>query len=464
MTSPLPKNIHFVGIGGIGMSGIAELLINLEYNISGSDVSSSDTTKRLESLGAKIFLGHHSTNINDAQLVVTSSAIRPDNPEVLEAKKLGIQIIPRAEMLSELMRVKEGIAIAGMHGKTTTTSLVGTILAHAGLDPTIVVGGKLNALGSNAKLGTGKYLVAEADESDRSFLLLSPKMSVVTNIDMEHLDHYKNLDEIKETFLKFLSRLPKDGTAFLCIDNSDVKNLIPKLKSKVITYGISPNAEYRATEIKYNGINSSYKCLRSNKSLGSITLPMPGEHNVVNSLAAIAVAIELGVPFQKIADGLKGFRGVQRRFTIKGEFRDVIVIDDYGHHPTEIRAIIEATKHAYPSQRMVLAFQPHRYSRTKDLFSEFVKCFDGVDVLLLTEIYPASEDPIPGITGKALIDAIISRGHKCALFCANRVDIPKTLWPLLKKKDIVITMGAGDISKTGPEILNLLEEKGLPVS
>lgn len=461
MTSPLPKNIHFVGIGGIGMSGIAELLINLGYNISGSDVSSSDTTKRLESLGAKIFLGHHSINVNNIELVVTSSAIRQDNPEVLEAKKKGIKIIPRAEMLSELMRVKEGIAIAGMHGKTTTTSLVGTILAWADLDPTIVVGGKLNALGSNAKLGKGKYLVAEADESDRSFLLLSPKMAIVTNIDMEHLDHYKNLDEIKETFLKFLSRLPKDGTAVLCIDNLEVKSLIPKLKSKIITYGISKEAEYRAVEIKYNGINSSYECFRNNNSLGSITLPMPGVHNVTNSLAAIAIARELEIPFHKIAEGLKEFRGVQRRFTIKGIYKDVVVIDDYGHHPTEIRAIIEATKLSYPAQRIVLVFQPHRYSRTKDLFAEFVKCFDGVDILMLTEIYPASEDPIPGITGKNLIDAIINRGHKSALFCANRVDIPKTLWPLLKKNDIVITMGAGDISKTGPEIIKLLEEKGL---
>ena len=462
MTSPLPKNIHFVGIGGIGMSGIAELLINLGYNISGSDVSSSDITKRLEGLGAKIFLGHHSTNINDAKLVVTSSAIKQDNPEVLEAKKRRIQVIPRAEMLSELMRVKEGIAIAGMHGKTTTTSLVGTILAYAGLDPTIVVGGKLNALGSNAKLGGGKYLVAEADESDRSFLLLSPKMAVVTNIDMEHLDHYKDLAEIKEAFLKFLSRLPKNGTAVLCIDNQDVRSLIPKIDSSVITYGISPEAEYRASDIKYNGVITSYKCYRKKDLLGSITLPMPGVHNVTNSLAAIAVAIALGIPFQKIKDGLKEFRGVQRRFTIKGEFKDVVVIDDYGHHPTEIRAIIQATKTAYPSQRIVLAFQPHRYSRTKSLFSEFTKCFDGVDILLLSEIYPASEDPIPGITGKALIEAIGKRGHKCALYCANRVDIPKTLWPLLKKNDIVITMGAGDISKTGPEILNLLEEKGLP--
>lgn len=462
MTSPLPKNIHFVGIGGIGMSGIAELLINLGYNISGSDAASSDTTKRLGGLGARIFLGHHAANINNAKLIVTSSAIRQDNPEVLEARKRGIQIIPRAEMLAELMRVKEGIAIAGMHGKTTTTSLVGTILAYAGLDPTIVVGGKLNALGSNAKLGSGKYLVAEADESDSSFLLLSPKMAVVTNIDLEHLDHYKNLNEIKAAFLKFVSRLPKNGTAVLCVDNQDVKNLIPQVKSNVITYGISSGAEYRASDIHYNGTTTSYKCYRKENLLGRITLPMPGTHNVTNSLAAIAVAIALGIPFEKIKAGLKEFRGVQRRYTIKGEFKDVVVIDDYGHHPTEIRAIIEATKNSYPSQRIVLAFQPHRYSRTKGLFAEFTRCFDDVDILLLSEIYPASEDPIPGVTAKALIEAIIKRGHKCALYCANRVDIPKTLWPLLKKNDIVITMGAGDISKTGPEILNLLEEKGLP--
>lgn len=461
MKSPLPRHIHFVGIGGIGMSGIAELLLNLGYDISGSDAAQSDTTKRLESLGAKISIGHHSSNITGAKVVVTSSAIRPDNVEVVEAKSKGILIIPRAEMLAELMKVKEGIAIAGMHGKTTTTSLVSTVLAHAGFDPTVVIGGKVNALGSNAKLGSGKYLVAEADESDKTFLLLPSKISVVTNIDREHLDNYKDIKEINSTFQKFLSNLPKTGLAILCIDNANVKALIPKVKARIITYGLSKNAEFRAEDVKFEGTKCHYKCFRKDKLLGALSLPMPGIHNVTNSLAAVAVATELGVSFTKIAEGLGNFGGVQRRFTIKGKFKDITVIDDYAHHPTEINATISAAKHAYPSNRIVVAFQPHRFSRTKDLFSEFVKCFDSVDLLMLAEIYAASEDPIKGITGKSLVDAISKHGHKNAHFCPNRIDIPKTLWPLLKKNDIVITMGAGDISKTGPEILNLIEEKGL---
>ncbi|MFC2074697.1 UDP-N-acetylmuramate--L-alanine ligase [Bdellovibrionota bacterium] len=457
----MKRHIHFVGIGGIGMSGIAELLLNLGYKVSGSDVSTSEITNRLSDLGATIFEGHKESQVSGCDVVVISSAVKSDNPEVVSAKKQNIPVIPRAEMLAELMRMKEGIAIAGTHGKTTTTSIVSTILAYADLDPTIVIGGKLNAIGSNARLGSGKYIVAEADESDKSFLLLSPTIAVVTNIDLEHMDRYKNLDDIKSTFLTFLSRLPFTGLAVLCVDEPNVQSIIPKIEKRKITYGTSPQADLRATNIKFEGLTTSFDCYQGKKHLGQVMIPMPGIHNVRNCLSAIAVAIEVGIDFPLISDALKEFSGVQRRFTLKGERQEVMVFDDYGHHPTEIKATISAARHSYPNKRIIAVFQPHRFTRTRDLFDEFLGSFNQADMLMLTDIYPASESPIAGVSGKSLQEGMIAQGYKNVHFCAKREQIPQALWPHLKKHDIVITLGAGDIVKTGPEILKFIEKNGL---
>lgn len=455
------KHVHFIGIGGIGMSGIAEVLLNLGYKVSGSDVASSETTARLKKLGATIYEGHDGKNVKGAEVVVYSSAVKPDNSEILSAKENNIPVIPRAEMLAELMRMKVGIAVAGMHGKTTTTSMISTILSKGGLDPTVVIGGKLNAIDTNAKLGKGKYLVAEADESDKSFLLLSPKISIVTNIDPEHLDHYKGIEDIKSTFVQFLDRLPITGLAILCIDDKNVKDLVGRVKRPVITYGTDPKANFSVENIEHQGIISSFNCLKDGKPLGRIKLPMPGEHNVLNCLASIVVALEVGMDFSEIQKAVESFKGVQRRFTIKGEKHGITLVDDYAHHPTEIEATIKAAKQSYPSRRIVVTFQPHRYTRTRDLFDQFVTCFGEADLVLITDIYPASEAPIEGISGEKLFDSIVSHGHKDVLFCPNREEIPSTLWPRLKKNDIVLTMGAGDISHTGVEILNYIQEHGV---
>ena len=460
MNTTKAKHIHFVGIGGIGMSGIAEVLLNLGYKVSGSDVAPSETTKRLQQLGATIFVGHRGEQIQGADIVVYSSAVQPDNPELKAAKSQNIPFIPRGEMLAELMRMKVGIAVAGMHGKTTTTSMVSMVLAQGGLDPTVVIGGKLNAIGTNAKLGQGKYLVAEADESDRSFLLLSPQIAVVTNLDPEHLDHYRDIEDIKSTFVQFLSRLPITGKAILCIDDPKVRDLFPKVQRPITTYGLREDADFRATDITFKGTTSTFTCQNHKKTLGTISLPMPGIHNVTNALAAVAVGLEVGLNFSTIAKGLENFSGVQRRFTIKGEHKGIIVIDDYGHHPTEIQATIKAAKLAFPNRRIVVAFQPHRYTRTRDLFKEFVSAFEGADFIVLTDIYPASEPPILEITTEKLYEAIVAKGQKNILYCGPRDKIPSTLWPELKKNDIVLTMGAGDISKTGDELLAFMRGRG----
>ena len=447
--------IHFVGIGGIGMSGIAELLLNLGYRVTGSDLRLSDTTERLGRLGAEIRGEHAAANIpEDGHVVVVSSAVRPDNPEVIEAHRRKIPVIPRAEMLAELMRMKYGIAIAGTHGKTTTTSMVATLLATAGWDPTAVVGGKLNSLGSNAKLGSGDFLVAEADESDGSFLKLSPTVAVVTNIDAEHLDYYSGIGQIKETFLHFLNKVPFYGFDVLCVDHPNVQELIPALQKTYVTYGFSPQADYRADGVSPEGMANRFRVVRRGEILGEVLLSAPGRHNVSNALAAVAVASELGIPFDKIREGLADYRGVHRRFQIKGEREGVTVVDDYGHHPAEIRATLSAAREVWPSRRIVVGFQPHRYSRTHALFQEFVSAFHDADLLFVFEVYPAGEAPIPGASGERLCEAIRDHGHKAVFFAGKAGEAAGRILPRLQPGDIFLTMGAGDVWKLAEGVVS----------
>ncbi len=450
------EKIHFVGIGGIGMSGIAEVLLNLGYKVSGSDLRQSDTTERLASLGGEIHIGHASENLKNVDVVVTSTAVRPDNPEVVEALARMIPVIPRAEMLAELMRMKYGIAIAGTHGKTTTTSMVATILTHGGIDPTIVIGGKLNTLGTNAKLGQGKFLVAEADESDGSFLKLSPTIAVVTNIDADHLDFYSGIEEIKDIFVDFINKVPFYGLAVLCLDDRNVAEVIPRIKKRFVTYGLSSQADIRATNVRLAGNSTSFLAHYKGYRMGEITFAMPGAHNVLNALACIAVAMELDVPFAQIQEGFARFGGVGRRFQVKGEVRDIMVVDDYGHHPAEIRATLSAAKTGWTERRLVVAFQPHRYTRTKELFDEFVTAFYDADLLVVTDIYAASEKPIEGVTAEALAEAIRRHGQKDVTFIADREAIPEYLAGIARSGDIILTLGAGNIWQAGEALLELL--------
>ncbi|RJP21456.1 MAG: UDP-N-acetylmuramate--L-alanine ligase [Deltaproteobacteria bacterium] len=445
--------IHFVGIGGIGMSGIAELLLNLGYRVSGSDLRRSDTTDRLSALGAEVLTGHAAENVpEDGHVVVVSSAVHADNPEVVEAHRRKIPVIPRAEMLAELMRMKYGIAIAGTHGKTTTTSMVATVLAAAGWDPTAVVGGKLNSLGSNAKLGQGEFLVAEADESDGSFLRLSPTVAVVTNIDPEHLDFYSGIGQIKETFLHFINKVPFYGFAVLCIDHPNVQELLPSVEKTVVTYGFSRHADYRAEDVVASGMTNRFTVLARGERLGEVTLRAPGRHNVSNALAAAAVACELGVPFDRVRDGLAEYGGVVRRFQVKGETEGVTVVDDYGHHPAEVRATLSAAREVWPSRRIVVGFQPHRYTRTRALFREFLSAFHDADVLLVFDVYAAGEEPIEGATGLRLCEAIREHGHKGTVYGGKAVEAGGTVRSLLLPGDVFITMGAGDVWKLGESL------------
>ncbi len=447
--------IHFVGIGGIGMSGIAELLMNLGYRVSGSDLRASDTTERLVRLGAQVRLGHEAGNIpDDVHVVVVSSAVRPDNDEVLEAHRRKIPVIPRAEMLAELMRVKYGIAIAGTHGKTTTTSMVATVLAAAGWDPTAVVGGRLNSLGSNAKLGSGDFLVAEADESDGSFVTLSPTVAVVTNIDPEHLDYYSGIGQIKETFLHFLNKVPFYGFAVLCADHPNVQDLIPALRKTFVTYGFSAQADYRADEVAVEGMGTRFQISCRGQSEGRVSLAAPGRHNVSNALAAAAVARELGIPFEKVREGLADYRGVHRRFEVRGERGGVVVVDDYAHHPAEIRATLAAAREVWPGRRIVVAFQPHRYSRTHALFHDFLSAFHHADLLFVFDVYPAGEVPIPGTTGEGLCAAIRDHGHRAAVYAGQAAEAEATVREQLAPGDILLTMGAGDVWKLAEGIVS----------
>ena len=451
------EKIHFVGIGGIGMSGIAEVLLNLGYKVSGSDLRESDTTERLRGLGGEICIGHAAENLTNVDVVVTSTAVQSDNPEVIEAKHRMVPVIPRAEMLAELMRMKYGIAIAGTHGKTTTTSMVATVLTHAGIDPTIVIGGKLNTLGNNAKLGQGKFLVAEADESDGSFLTLSPTIAVVTNIDADHLDFYTGgLEQIKDTFVSFINKVPFYGLAVLCQEDRNINEIIPRIKKRFMTYGLSSQADLRATHVKLDGFQTSFTAHYKGYRLGEISFNMPGAHNVLNALACTAVALELDVPFDKIQEGFAQFGGVGRRFTVKGEKNGIMVVDDYGHHPAEIRATLGAARNGWPERRLVVAFQPHRYSRTKELFNEFVTCFYDADVLVLTDIYAASEQAIPGVTAERLAEETRRHGQRDVTYIADRNDLPDHLAGIVKEGDIVITLGAGNIWQAGEELVKKL--------
>ncbi|PJB32926.1 MAG: UDP-N-acetylmuramate--L-alanine ligase [Deltaproteobacteria bacterium CG_4_9_14_3_um_filter_65_9] len=446
--------IHFVGIGGIGMSGIAELLLNLGYRVSGSDLRRSDTTERLERLGAVVRTGHSASNVPEGgHVVVVSSAVRPDNPEVLEAHRRKIPVIPRAEMLAELMRMKYGIAIAGTHGKTTTTSMIATVLATAGWDPTAVVGGKLNSLGSNAKLGLGEFLVAEADESDGSFLKLSPTVAVVTNIDPEHLDFYSGIGQIKETFLHFINKVPFYGFSVLCIDHPNVQELIPSVEKTFVTYGFSRSADYRAEDVVASGMANRFTVFARGERLGEVLLRAPGRHNVSNALAAAAVSLELGIPFEQVRAGLSAYAGVGRRFEVKGEIDGVTVVDDYGHHPAEVRATLAAAREVWPGRRIVVGFQPHRYSRTRALFREFLSAFQDADVLLVFDVYSAGEEPIEGATGEALCSAVREHGHREARYLGKSAGAGEAVRVLLRPGDIFLTMGAGDVWKLGESLL-----------
>ncbi|MDR2019108.1 MAG: UDP-N-acetylmuramate--L-alanine ligase [Syntrophobacterales bacterium] len=437
--------IHFVGIGGIGMSGIAEVLLNLGFKVTGSDLRKTDTTERLERMGARIFQGHRVENVEDADVVVVSSAVKTDNPEVLKAREQFVPVIQRAEMLAELMRMKYSIAVAGAHGKTTTTSLVSSILGYAGIDPTCVIGGKLKSLGSNAKLGDSKYLVAEADESDGTFLLLFPTIAVVTNIDLEHLDFYKDITEIKSAFLTFLNKVPFYGLDIICIDNANLQSLIPSLKRRYMTYGLSKQADLRAENITYNGFQTTFKVIYREYGLGDISLTLPGIHNVRNTLAAIGVAIELDIPFEAIRDALKDFSGIQRRLEVKWD-GSIKLIDDYGHHPTEIRATLSAVRSMWKG-RVVVIFQPHRYTRTSALMDEFVTSFNEADLLIVTEIYAASEEKIEGVSGYILAEKIKASGHKNVMFAPSKEDAAELVLQNAKPGDVVITLGAGDVNK-----------------
>ncbi len=454
------KHIHFVGIGGIGMSGIAELLLNLGYEVSGSDLRSSDITRRLERLGGTVYEGHQAEGIAGADVVVASSAVADDNPEVLAAREEQIPVIQRAEMLAELMRLKKyGIAIAGSHGKTSTTSLVAAILAEAGQDPTVVVGGKVDCLGGrNARLGDGEFLVAEADESDGSFLKLSPVIEVVTNIDLEHLDYYRDLDHIKETFLQFIDKIPFYGAAILCLDDDNIAGLLPQIQRRKITYGLTEQADLYATKISVQGRSSEFTVYYRGTELGRVRRNSPGRHTIYNSLAAIAVALELEIKFSVIAKALAGFEGVQRRLQVKGEKQGILVVDDYGHHPTEIRATLDALRDGWPDRRLVVAFQPHRYTRTRGLFDEFTTAFHRADVLILTDIYAAGEVPIEGVNSEILLEAIKQHGQRQAYYHPDLSTLPGYLMDIIREGDLVLTLGAGNIVRVGEHVLDLLPQ------
>jgi UDP-N-acetylmuramate--alanine ligase len=447
------RHIHFVGIGGSGMSGIAEVLLNLGYVVSGSDQRRSPVTDRLAGQGARIAEGHAAANVAGAHVVVISTAVRPTNPEVMEARRLGIPVIPRAEMLAELMRLKYGVAVAGSHGKTTTTSMVAMVLDKGGLDPTVVVGGRLGVLGSGARLGKGDFMVAEADESDRSFLKLTPTVAVVTNIDREHLDTYRDLADVQEAFLGFVNKVPFYGAAVLCLDDGPIQDILPRVERRIVTYGLSPQAQVSARDVRLGPGEATYLATSGEKPLGEIELAVPGAHNVLNSLAAVAVGLELAVSFENVRQGLAGFTGVDRRFQVRGEAGGVLVVDDYGHHPTEIRATLETLRGRAGSRRTVVLFQPHRYTRTHHLWDEFCRAFHLADVLLLADIYPAGEEAVAGVTSQALAEAIARRGHRQVVYAGDLRAAADRLAREVREGDVVLTLGAGSVWTAGDELL-----------
>ena len=448
------KHIHLVGIGGIGMSGIAELLLNLDYFISGSDLRKTEVTEHLSDLGGKIFLGHRPQNINGADVVVFSSAVKGDNPEIVEARERSIPVIPRAEMLAELMRLKYGIAVAGSHGKTTTTSMVASILTEGGFDPTVVIGGRLNIWGgSNARLGRSDFLVAEADESDGSFLALSPSIAVISNIDHEHIDFYLSMDNLRKTFIDFINKIPFYGRAILCVDDKEVQGLIPKLTKSYLTYGLNPQSDIRASGISKEGLNTTFDVIFKSRLAGNVTISIPGEHNILNALAAVGVGLELDIDFKYIREGLKNPGGLKRRFEIKDERGGILFLDDYGHHPTEIMATLSAAKECWPDRRLVVVFQPHRFTRTRDLYDKFVISFNQADSLIISPLYRAGEEPIPGVDSRTLYQGIRNHGHRAVTYCDSTEDTISELLDQIRPGDIVLTLGAGDIHLVGTDLL-----------
>ncbi len=464
------RHIHFVGIGGIGMSGVAEVLVNLGYTVTGSDAKASDVTRRLELLGVRVAEGHRAAQVGDADVVVVSSAIRPSNPEIVEARARGIPVIARAEMLAELMRLKHGIAVAGAHGKTTTTSMVALMLDRAGLDPTAVIGGRLSVFGSNARLGRGACMVVEADESDGSFLRLSPVIAIVTNVDREHLDHYGTFERVIDAFVEFANKVPFYGAVVACADDPNVAALRPRVTRRVVTYGIDdPTADLRGEQVELEALaarctvraGSASRVAPPGEALGELRLKVPGRHNLLNALAAVGVGLELGLSFGVVAAALSEFRGAERRFQVLGESRGVLVVDDYGHHPTEIAAVVDAarvTRH----RRLVLVFQPHRYSRTRELLDDFARVLARADVLVLTDIYAAGEEPLEGVTVEAVARAVTQAGGASPTIVESIADLPAAITGLTRPGDLVVTLGAGSIGSVGPMLLDRLRREGAP--
>ena len=451
------QRIHLIGVGGSGMSGIAEVLLNRGYRVSGSDLKLTLVTQRLVERGARIHGGHAPGHLDAADVVVVSSAVKPDNPEIEEARRRQVPIIPRAEMLAELMRGKYGIAVAGTHGKTTTTSLVAGLTGHGDLDPTVVLGGRLNALGSNAKLGTGEFMVVEADESDRSFLLLSPTLAVVTNIDRDHMESYAGMDDLKSTFVQFVNKVPFYGAAVLCRDDAAVASILPRIKRRIITYGFGPESDLRVSEAEYSGYGSRFRLDYRDRNLGPFRLHLTGRHNVLNAAAAVAVGLDLGLAPSVMRSALDEFEGPDRRFQLKGRVGGMTLIDDYGHHPTEIAATLQAAGHL-GAKRLVVVFQPHRYSRTQYCFEDFAGAFDRADLVLLADIYAAGEEPIDGLTSARLAQAIQRRGRPEARYLGPAEDMAPRVAPLLEAGDLVLTMGAGSIARLSDALLKQLAE------
>lgn len=453
------KKMHFIGIGGIGMSGIAEILINLGYDVSGSDLRESEQTKRLRQLGATIYIGHYPSNIKDYHVVVTSSAISKNNPEIIEAKKRKIPVIHRSEMLAELVRLKHGIGVAGTHGKTTTSSMLAYVLYHGGLNPTAVVGGKVLNFGSNARIGEGQYFVFEADESDGSFIKLLPTIGIVTNIDADHLDHYKYFEGIKEAFITYMNNIPFYGYSVVCMDDPVVAEVLPRIERPYVTYGFNTGAHFKATNIKLLNGSTMYSCYYNDKLLGEIVLNLLGKHNIINSLAVVAVALELGLAFGVIAEAIAQFQGVGRRLEKIGETNGIIVVDDYGHHPTEIRATLDALKQL--GKRLIVVFQPHRYTRTQYLYDEFGQAFTMADELFLTEIYPAGEEPIEGVSSNLIQQSVKKHEGRDVVVIPHLDQVPDYISPIVREGDVIVTLGAGDIYKVGHAILSMLDKKGV---
>ena len=453
------KKMHFIGIGGIGMSGIAEILINLGYDVSGSDLRESEQTKRLRQLGATIYIGHYPSNIKDYRVVVTSSDISKNNPEIIEAKKRKIPVIHRSEMLAELVRLKHGIGVAGTHGKTTTSSMLAYVLYHGGLNPTAVVGGKVLNFGSNARIGEGQYFVFEADESDGSFIKLLPTIGIVTNIDADHLDHYKYFEGIKEAFITYMNNIPFYGYSVVCMDDPVVAEVLPRIERPYVTYGFNTGAHFKATNIKLLNGSTRYSCYYNDKLLGEIVLNLLGKHNIINSLAVVAVALELGLTFGVIAEAIAQFQGVGRRLEKIGETNGIIVVDDYGHHPTEIRATLDALKQL--GKRVIVVFQPHRYTRTQYLYDEFGQAFTMADELFLTEIYPAGEEPIEGVSSNLIQQSVKKHEGRDVVVIPHLDQVPDYICSIVKEGDVIVTLGAGDIYKVGHTILSMLDKKGV---